>query len=67
MVTKPKMPPYILEIIMNILYQQNIQMIKTIAEEEDVPLYKIAHIVPSPYKIKEMIKDYVSSSSSSDE
>lgn len=59
------MPPYLLQIIMNILYQQNSQLIKTISEEEDVAIYKIAHLVPSPGKIKEMMKDYVSSSSSS--
>lgn len=44
-----------LEILMNLIRIQNEQLLKIIAEEEDIKYETIKHLVPSAYEMKQKI------------
>ena len=50
-----------LEIILNIVYEQNIQLLEIISREEDVSKLTLQKLLPNQYEMKKQLLKYLSS------
>ena len=58
----PQIDKKFLEMLVLLIHQQNKQLAKIIAEEENLPLHLVDMYVPSTHKIMQMLGSYTSSS-----
>lgn len=49
-----------LEILVLLIHQQNLQLAKIIADEEELPLHLVNIYIPSTHKIKQMLGNFES-------
>lgn len=48
-----------LEIIMNIVYEQNVQLLNIICEEEEMNPKQIQKLIPNRFELKKQLLEYI--------
>ena len=51
-----------LEIIVNLIYEQNIQLLDIICQEEELNILKIQKLIPNQFELKKQLLEYISPS-----